>query len=350
MTLPGEDKRNPFERGVAMLSVDTEQIWGYLEPSLDPLDEPQFHDRYPDAIGAHEKLLTCLNFAGISATWLVVGGMTLRRSYGAQDPRMIGLPADWTVKIPSGGEATKPLWYRQSFVERLRKATPLQEICLHAGLTHFIWTDARATRDLAKQELAEGIKALQQAHVRPRSFSFGRDQEAFHELLPAHGIRAYRGRTPVLAYRLGRTLPGALMRVLDEVLRTTPPPVWPQETLPGLWNIPSSMFLYPIRPSRTRFVALRTRVERVSRGLEAAARSRGIFHLSLHPENLTESPQGFSMFGDILERLGRARERGDVEILTMAEAAARMSASGVPSEILSQGKQTYDSNQHHSHS
>jgi hypothetical protein len=84
------------------------------------------------------------------------------------------------------------------------------------------------------------------------------------------------------------------------------------------------MFLYPIRPSRTRFVALRTRVERVSRGLEAAARSRGIFHLSLHPENLTESPQGFSMFGDILERLIQFRDRGDVEILTMGQVVARM--------------------------
>ncbi|HEY2107902.1 MAG TPA: hypothetical protein VGH29_19050 [Candidatus Binataceae bacterium] len=342
--------RPRFERGVAMLSIDTEQIWGYLEPAMDPLDEPQFQLRYPDAIGAHEKLLACLSFAGISATWLVVGGMTLRRSDGAQDDRMTGLPAEWTVKIPSGGEATKPLWYRQSFVERLRRASPAQEIGLHAGLTHFIWTDARATRDLVKQELAEGIRALQQAHVRPRSFSFGRDQEAFHELLPAHGIRAYRGRTPVLAYRLGRTLPGALLRVLDELLRTTPPPVWPLETLSGLWNIPSSMFLYPIRPSRTRFVALRTRVERVSRGLEAAARYRGIFHLSLHPENLTESPQGFSMFGDILDQLLRARDRGDVEILTMAEAAGRMSGSGIPSKFQSQGNQAYDPNQQSSHS
>src|SRR5260370_21325983 len=130
---------------------------------------------------------------------------------------------------------------------------------------------------------------------------------------------------------------------MDELLRTTPPPVWPQETLPGLWNIPSSMFLYPIRPSRTRFVALRTRIDRVSKGLEAAARQRGIFHLSLHPENLAESPHGFSLFGDILRRLLLARDRGDVEILTMAQAAARMSASGAPPKIHPQGSPHYDS-------
>jgi hypothetical protein len=314
------DVRKKFERGAVILSLDTEQIWGYM----DLLNDLQFQDRYPDALGAHEKLLACLCRAGVSATWFVVGGMTLRGSDGARDRRMAGLPIDWAVSIPRGAEATTPLWYRQSFVERLREARPFQEIGLHGGLTHLIWTDARATRDVVKWELAEGVKAMQQVLVRPLSFSFGREQEAYHELLPAHGIRSYRGRTPVLACHLGRTLPGALLRVLDELRRATPPPVWPHETLPGLWNIPSSLFLYPIGPSRSRVVALRSRAERFSRGLEAAARHRGIFHFCLHPENLAESRHGFSLFEDILERLLRARDRGDIEVLTVGEVVARM--------------------------
>jgi hypothetical protein len=107
------------------------------------------------------------------------------------------------------------------------------------------------------------------------------------------------------------------LRALDEFRWATPPPVWPLETLPGLWNIPSSLFLYPIGRLRTRMVGLRSRVERFSRGVEAAARYRGIFHFCLHPENLAESSDGFSMFEDMLEKLVRARERGDVEVLTM---------------------------------
>ncbi len=209
-------------------------------------------------------------------------------------------------------------------MERLRKARPFQEIGLHGGLTHLIWTDAAATRDAVKQELAEGVKALEQAQVRPLSFSFGREQEAYHDLLPAHGIRCYRGRTATRAFQLGPTLRGKLARLLDEVRRSTPPPVWPEETLPGLWNIPSSLFLYPIGAARTRVVGLRSRLERFSRGLAAAARLRGIFHFCLHPENLTESRQGFSLFEDILDLLIRIRDRGDVEILTMGEVAARM--------------------------
>ena len=312
--------RRLLERGAVILSLDTEQIWGYL----DLMNEPQFRNRYPDALGAHERLLACLCEAGVSATWFVVGGMALGGSEGARDRRMAGLPTDWTVGIPGGTESTTPLWYRSSFVKRLREACPFQEIGLHGGLTHFIWTDPRATRDVVQWELAEGVKALEQALVRPLSFSFGREQEAYHDLLPAQGIRSYRGRTPVLAYQLGPTLPGALLRILDELRRATPPLVWPQETLPGLWNIPSSLFLYPIGLSRTRFVDLRSRVERFSRGLEAAARFRGIFHFCLHPENLAESPRGFSMFEEMLERLVRARDGGDVEILTMGVLAARM--------------------------
>ena len=320
MPIESYDVRKQFERGAVILSLDTEQIWGYL----DLLNETQFRKRYPDAQGAHEKVLACLSNAGVSATWFMVGGMALRGSDGAQDRRMARLPIEWTEKIPGGVEATTPLWYRPSFVERLRRALPFQEIGLHGGLTHFIWTDARATREVAKWELAEGVKALEQALVRPVSFSFGREQEAYHELLPEYGIRCYRGRTVMRSFQLGPTLSGALARLLDEVRRSTPPPVWPQETLPGLWNIPSSLFLYPIGSSRTRLVGLRSRIERFSRGMSAATHLRGIFHFCLHPENLTESPHGFSMFEDILERLIRTRDRGDAEILTMGEVAARM--------------------------
>ena len=314
------DPHQLFERGVVILSFDTEQIWGYF----DRLNELQFQTRYPGVLEAHERLLANLCAARLSATWFVVGGMTLPQSQGAHDHRMKGLPIGWTAGIPAGNETTTPLWYRRSFVDRLREARPRQEIGLHAGLTHLIWTDRRVTAEVVKRELVEGVRALQQALIRPLSFSFGREEEAYHELLREQGIRSYRGRTPVLACRLGRTIPGAVLRALDELSHATPPPIWPQEALPGLWNIPSSLFLYPIGPSRTRFVALRSRLKRFNRGLEAATRCRAIFHFCLHPENLAEADDGFSLLEDILERLTQSRDRGDVEVLTMRQVAARM--------------------------
>ena len=105
MPIESYDVRQQFERGVVILSLDTEQIWGYL----DLLNETQFRNRYPDAQAAHEKVLACLSNAGVSATWFMVGGMALHGSDGARDRRMAGLPVEWTEKIPAGIEATAPL-------------------------------------------------------------------------------------------------------------------------------------------------------------------------------------------------------------------------------------------------
>jgi hypothetical protein len=91
-----------------------------------------------------------------------------------------------------------------------------------------------------------------------------------------------------------------------------------------LWNIPASLSLYPIARTRTLVVPIRTRIERVARGLDAAIRSRGIFHYWFHPDNLAESPCGFSMLDAMLERILRARDAGDIEVLTMAQVAGRM--------------------------
>jgi hypothetical protein len=308
-----------FERGAVVISIDTEQIWGYH----DFLSEDQFEARFPEARSAHGRLLARLCEARVAATWFVVGGLAIRDSAGPLDRRIAGLVPE-PVRVRAGGEAAAPLWYCRSFLEQLRHAWPLQEIGLHGGLTHLIWTSTQSTAEMARRELTEGIMALAFLCGRLVSFSYPRNQEAYHHLLPQHGLRCYRGRPPALAWQLGSSVPGAVLRAGEELIRRTPPVVWPQEMLPGLWNIPASMFLYPISSARTRMIGLRSRVDRFSRGVEAAARHRGIFHFGLHPENLTESPYGFSLLEDMLEKLVRARDRGDVEITTMRDIVDRM--------------------------
>src|SRR5581483_8797726 len=95
-----------FERGVVVMSIDTEMLWGYH----DELNETSFEARYPNSPETHTKLLKRLTDAGVSATWFVVGALALP-------------------------ENTRLLHCRP-FLERLRDATPAQEIGLHGGLTH----------------------------------------------------------------------------------------------------------------------------------------------------------------------------------------------------------------------
>jgi hypothetical protein len=312
----------PLEQGMIVFSLDAELLWGHL----DFMDEGQFSERYPNAMAAYDHVLRSLCSAGVSATWLVVGGLALNQSSGRADSRAAGLPEHWISRIPAGNEITAPLWYRRAFVRQLASSMVPQDVGLHGGLTHLIWTDGSATRQVLRSELDSGLAALRELGIQPRAFSFPRNREKHHSLLAAQGIRCYRGRAPVLSDKLGRSIPGAILRLLDELGRATPPPVWPQQKLPGLWNVPASLFLYPIGESRARVAALESRLERVQKGIDAAARHRGVFHFCLHPVNLAESSRGFRLFDDILERMVRARQRGDAAILTMAEVASRMDA------------------------
>jgi hypothetical protein len=315
-----ENRKPAFERAVVVISLDAEKIWGYS----DLLNERSFGRRYPNVTDAYDGLLARLCAAEISATWALVGGLSLPGMQGPRDVRLQGLPREWIAGIPAGTEACAPLWYSRSFALRLKAARPAQEIALHGGLTHLIWNHPGATREAIEREIAGGINALGEISLRPRSFIFPRQCITHLELLPAHGISCYRGCAPVLSSRLRRKVPRAVIRFLEERRRWDPPVVWPVESLPGLWNVPASLALYPIARSRTPLVPIRTRIERVERGLEAAVRARGIFHYWLHPETLVEAPEGFPLLDAILEKLVRVRDAGDVEVLTMAQVADRM--------------------------
>ncbi|HVW11024.1 MAG TPA: hypothetical protein VHC90_20710, partial [Bryobacteraceae bacterium] len=231
-----------MDQGAVVLSLDAELLWGHIGA----LDEKRFCARYPNAGAAYDHVLRSLCNAGVSATWLVVGGMALGECRGAADARVKGLPAAWKRRIPAGNEVTSPLWYRRSFVRQLANASVPQEIGLHGGLSHLIWTDRHSAPDVAKVELEAGLTALRDAGAQPpASFSFPHNLERHHSLLAEAGLRCYRGAAPVLSERIGNTIPGAVLRAMDEIGRSAPPPVWPRQKMPGLWDIPASMFLHP---------------------------------------------------------------------------------------------------------
>jgi hypothetical protein len=314
-------KKHLFGRGVVVISIDTEQIWGYL----DLTDEAGFCRRFPNSVRAHDRLLDCLCAANIAATWTVVGALALSGTSGRQDPRFGGLPEAWVAKVPAGDESSAPLWYRSSFVKRLHRARVAQDVGLHGGLTHLMWTGPETSAKVAQQEFEAGQRALEEIGIQPRSFVFPRDLVTYLFILATHGIRSYRGRAPILSEKLGLTLAGRIARLSEELSQLTPPPVWPEEILPGLWNIPASMPLYSLGKAASRLAPLRSRLNRVRRGIAAAARQCGIFHLCFHPQNLVEAPWAFSTIETILAEIAKWRDSGEVEIITMNQVVDRVS-------------------------
>lgn len=312
----------PLEQGTIVISLDAGLLWSHF----DIYTEKRFCSRYPNAMAAYDHVLRSLCSAGLSATWLVVGGMALESSHGSGDPRLSALPDQWARLIPRGNEMTAPLWYRRSFIRQLASASIRQDIGLHGGLTHMIWTDPHSTQSVLRAEMDAGLAALRELAIQPSAFSFPRDRERHHALLAEGGFRCYRGTAPVFSERIGSTLPGAMLRLFDEMGTSAPPLVWPRQKLPGLWNIPASLFLYPIGDRRSRIVGHESRIARVQKGIDAAVRHRGVFHFCLHPVDLAESSRGCRLFDSILERVVDARDRGDAAVRTMAGLAGYMDA------------------------
>jgi len=328
-----QNEWQPLEQGTIVLSLDAELLWGHF----DIYSEKRFRSRYPNAVAAYEHVLRSLCSAGLSATWLVVGGLALEGSQGPADSRLSGLPPEWTRLIPRGNELTAPLWYRRSFIRQLASASVRQDIGLNGGLTHLMWTDPRSTQSVLCAEMDGGLTALRDLGIQPSVFSFPRDREQHHALLAERGFRCYRGTAPVFSQEFGRTLPGAMFRLFDEIGSSAPPLVCPRQKLPGLWSIPASLFLYPIGDRRSLIVPHETRIARVQKGIDAAARHRGIFHFCLHPVDLAQSPQGCRLFDSILERVASARDRGDVTVLTMAGLAGQMDALAETADVRAKG-------------
>jgi hypothetical protein len=206
---------------------------------------------------------------------------------------------------------------------RLRDAFPAQEIGMHGGLTHLFWHHPQCTAEVARRELAAGMQAHAELGMVPRSFVFPRDLEAHLPVLREAGLRCYRGRAPLASENMSLRCASPVLRVVEELGQMTPVPVLPQQVLPDFWNVPASASIYPMGRARARIVPLRTRLERFRRGLEAAARTRRIFHLAFHPENLAESPEAMPVFESMLAELERWRAAGDVEVLSMDQIVDR---------------------------
>src|SRR4030095_8306169 len=152
--------------------------------------------------------------------------------------------------------------------------------------------------------------------VELRSFVFPQNRVGHLDLLKEYGFTCYRGPEP---HEDGQ-LPEVRRRLahLWKVCTAAQPLVHlPELTAAGIWNIPGSMFYFPMH-GRRRYLPLALRVKRAVKGLQAAARQRRIFHLWFHPTHLAdETEQMVAGLHAILARAVELRARGELEIASM---------------------------------
>ena len=315
-----------FDRGVFTISIDFELIWG----TLDLFGPGRFRKACEvERSVVIDRLLDLFVEFNISATWCVLGHLLLERcsnEAGGKHPEIVR-PAhswhsgDWFDDDPTGSEASTPIFYARSLVDKIRGCSVPQEIGCHS-FSHVIFGDSGCSRATADSEVAACVRAGRELGIEMRSFAFPRNEVGHLDVLKEHGFVSYRGPEP--QWYEGKNRPAILRRLghlWDVIAAATPPVVLPERSESGLWNIPGSMIYFPMHGLR-RHVPVSRRVKRAIKGLNAAVARRRVFHLWFHPTNFADETEAmFSGLRKILERAAALRASNQLAVLPMGALA-----------------------------
>ncbi len=321
--VPAEQDTVSLERGVFVISLDFELIWG----TLDLFGPEKFRRACELERAVVERLLELFVEFELPATWCIQGHLFLDRctvENGRKHPEIVRpthswCRRDWFEHDPCGDEDSAPIFFARSLVEKIRTCPVPQEIGCHT-FSHVIFGDPGCSRATAESEIAACVRIAREMGIELRSFAFPRNQVGHLDVLRDFEFDCYRGpeatwyetdRCPRILRRLGH--------VCDILMASPPPLVLPERTAVGLWNIPGSMIYFPMHGVR-RFVPLSLRIKRAVKGLDAAARQRKIFHLWFHPTNLADQTDTmFRGLRAILHHARSLRDRDQLAFLSMGE-------------------------------
>jgi hypothetical protein len=307
-------------RPTVVISLDLELSWGSFDLSYG--DELLRMGRWTHDAGA-PNLLRHLTRNGLSATWAIVGAM-MRRSL----PDVSSLPEvryphfakPWFSYIPKDGdEHTHPEWFGASLVEMIRNATPEQEIGFHS-FSHVPFGERGMTRERAIAEYRHCAHLAQELGITKSSFVFPRNSVAYLPELRDAGFTCFRD-VDRLPMRFANAALNSLGMIWADFVGTTPCTIEPS-LKEGIVSIPGSLLIRYAAGWR-KLIPDSSRLRRLRKGLELARRSRGVFHVWFHPENLyAEWPRVENVVARFLDELGVLVRNGEVRCLTMGQMAA----------------------------
>lgn len=321
------NKKEPkLEKGIFTISLDFELIWG----TVDLFGVEAFREACElERREVVDRLLEVFNEYKIPATWCTVGHLFLDKceASGTKKHAEVVRPqhawheADWFTHDPCGDEENAPLFYGKSLVEKIKNNPVKQEIGSHS-FSHIILGDKGCSKDAARTDVAECVKAAETFDIKLNSFAFPRDQVGHLDILKEYGFTNYRGAIPKW-YEHGenRSVVKRLAHLFDVVTAATPPTVLPEFEENGLINIPGSMIFFPMHGLR-KHIPMSLRIKRARKGLDVAAKEKRIFHLWFHPTNMAfEIDKMFDGLREILKYAAALRGKGLMETLSMSEIA-----------------------------
>lgn len=326
-------------RGTMVVSLDLELCWGRFDKlPISELEADSDQERFQI-----KRLLSILDRCEIPTTWAVVGHLMLdgceRSGKGPHadflpHARYSWFPKEWFTYDPCTSAVRAPGWYAPDIVEWIRATRVQHEIASHS-FAHIYYGDPECHVAVAQADVAAAIAAAKPKNIAIKSFVFPRNQVGHLGVLRDHGIRAYRGADPS-RFRKGKGAVVKMFNFIDQLLGLPPQPVYAEQALPGLWNIPGNHF-FMARNGIRKLIPMASRVLKGKQGIRQAIQTGGLYHLWFHPFNLNvDSDKMLSGLEQIFVYARQMQQQGLLDIVTMDEYANRLASQasdGVPSAV-----------------
>lgn len=313
--------------GSVVVSVDAELGWGHHD-----LEDPPM-DRIEGARAGWSHLVDLFDRYDVPATWAVVGHLLLDDCDGLHGDHPAS--AGWFARERGEWRSRPDLRFGRGLIEELREADADHDIGCHT-FSHVEFGAPGTSRELAAAEVRESLAAARSRGLEPRSFVFPRNNVDHRSVLAAAPFTCYRGVSPVSPR--GRLRP---LRKLSRAIRGHPLLVEPTVDGHGLVNIPASLYLFGFEGvfrSAAEQVVGDPVVRQARSGIEQAVRGDGVFHVYLHPNDLTD-PRDRRRVESVLSAIATHREDTDLAVETMRGVAARLLASRGADEPMTVGGQ-----------
>lgn len=299
-----------------VISVDAELAWGSHDFETVPTD------RVEAAREGWRTLLDRFDRYELPATWGVVGHLFLEDCDGthADHPSLAG----WFEADPGGPASASRRWFADGLVDAIAESTIEHDLGGHSFSHRQLNPDL--DREIASAEIEATVAAAADRGFDLDSFVHPGNVIGHCDLLADSGFTCYRGRRPGLPYD-GTPLEPA-RKLLSGAVGGPPRLVEPTVDDRGLVNVPASLYLFDVdgAPNRALHrVGSDPVVSRAKRGIDAAAKRDGVYHLWLHPNNLVAT-RDVERVERILAHVDAVRSRTDLTVETMATVADRVAA------------------------
>lgn len=319
------------KRGLLIVSLDFEQIWGVRHLS----SGSGYIDRIIAARPVIPALLSLFKDYGIHATWAVVGflfadnGAALRKYIPGLIPKYAdaGLSPYSDLPPAQSCESRDSVFFAPSLIRQIQ-ASPHQEIGTHT-LSHYYCLEPGQDLEAFRADLNGATRAAADFGITLKSLVFPKNQchPDYLGVCAEAGIIAYRGTPDSWMYRAKpdreqRRAARRLGRLLDSYLplSSTLSARLPLKATRAPLDVPASRLLRPYMPALGAFEALR--FLRIKREMTQAARSGRLYHLWWHPHDFgANTKQNLTFLRRILDHYLKLRDAYGFESLNMMEAA-----------------------------